>query len=132
MPVSTKRAAKKTSVKKSTTQIGLLDAIILGAQEKKAKDLVVMDLKSTGTSLADFFVVCHGDSSTQVNAIAHSIEDEVFKLLGERPSFREGFANAEWILLDYINIVVHVFLHEQREYYGIERFWADAKTTTIG
>jgi ribosome-associated protein len=132
MPVSTKRAAKKTSVKKSTTQIGLLDAIILGAQEKKAKDLVVMDLKSTGTSLADFFVVCHGDSSTQVDAIAHSIEDEVFKLLGERPSFREGFANAEWILLDYINIVVHVFLHEQREYYGIERFWADAKTTAIG
>ena len=132
MPVSTKRAAKKTSVKKSTIQIGLLDAIILGAQDKKAKDLVVMDLKSTGTSLADFFVVCHGDSSTQVDAIAHSIEDEVFKLLGERPSFREGFANAEWILLDYINIVVHVFLHEQREYYGIERFWADAKTTAIG
>lgn len=131
MPVSTKRAAKKTSVKKSTNQISLLDAIILGAQEKKAKDLVVMDLKSTGTSIADFFVVCHGDSNTQVDAIAHSIEDEVFKLVGERPSFREGFANAEWILLDYINVVVHIFLHEQREYYGIERFWADAKTTTI-
>lgn len=131
MPVSTKRAAKKTSVKKTTNQISLLDAIILGAQEKKAKDLVVMDLKSTGTSIADFFVVCHGDSNTQVAAIAHSIEDEVFKLVGERPSFREGFANAEWILLDYINVVVHIFLHEQREYYGIERFWADAKTTTI-
>lgn len=132
MPVSTKRTAKKTAVKKTTVPTSLLDAVVLGAQEKKAKDLVVMDLKSTGTSIADYFVVCHGDSTTQVVAIAHSIEDEVFKLLGERPSFREGFTNAEWILLDYINMVVHVFLHEQREYYGIERFWADAKTTKIG
>lgn len=132
MPVSTKRTAKKTAVKKTTVPTSLLDAVVLGAQEKKAKDLVVMDLKSTGTSIADYFVVCHGDSTTQVDAIAHSIEDEVFKLLGERPSFREGFTNAEWILLDYINIVVHIFLHEQREYYGIERFWADAKTTKIG
>ncbi len=132
MPASTKRTAKKTTVKKNTVPTSLLDAVVLGAQEKKAKDLVVMDLKSTGTSIADYFVVCHGDSTTQVGAIAHSIEDEVFKLLGERPSFREGFTNAEWILLDYINMVVHVFLHEQREYYGIERFWADAKTTKIG
>lgn len=132
MPVSTKKTAKKTSVKKTIVPTSLLDAIVLGAQEKKAKDLVVMDLKSTGTSIADYFVVCHGDSTTQVAAIAHSVEDEVFKLLGERPSFREGFTNSEWILLDYINIVVHVFLHEQREYYGIERFWADAKTTKIG
>lgn len=131
MPVSRGKTTKPKSKSTTKSKTGLLDAIILGAQEKKAKDIVVLDLKSAGSPLADFFVVCHGDSRTQVDAIAHSIEDEVYKLTGERPSFREGFTNAEWILLDYINIVVHVFQFEQRDYYGIEKFWADAKTKKI-
>lgn len=131
MPVSAKKTAKKTRSTKKQIETGLLDAIILGAQEKKAKDIVVMDLKSAGTNITDYFVVCHADSNIQVTAIAQSIEDEVNKLIKERPVYKEGYANAEWILLDYINIVVHVFLHEQREYYGIERFWADAPSSKI-
>ncbi|MFZ9943181.1 MAG: ribosome silencing factor [Bacteroidia bacterium] len=131
MPVSVKKTVKKTRSTKKQVETGLLDAIILGAQEKKAKDIVVMDLKSAGTNITDYFIVCHADSKIQVSAIAHSIEDEVFKLVKEKPVYKEGYANAEWILLDYINIVVHVFLHEQREYYGIERFWADAQSSKI-
>ena len=127
-----KKTGLKSKSKKSTINSpSLLDAIIEGAQEKKARDIVVLEIGETGSSIADQFVVCHGDSGTQVDAIAHSIEDEVFKKTGERPVYREGFANAEWILLDYINIVVHIFLKEQREYYGIERFWADAKAQLI-
>ncbi|MEY3343463.1 MAG: ribosome silencing factor [Bacteroidota bacterium] len=131
MPASRAKTSRATSKKAIKPKVDLLEAIILGAQEKKAKDLVVLDLKSTGSSLADFFVVCHGDSKTQVDAIAHSVEDEVYKLTGERPVYTEGFTNSEWILLDYINIVVHVFHFEQRDYYGIEKFWADAKTKKI-
>jgi ribosome-associated protein len=109
----------------------LTEAIVSGMQEKKAHLITVMDLRPTGNSIADFFVVCHGDSGTQVDAIAKSVEDEVNKLTGENPVFKEGYQNAEWILLDYINVVVHIFLKEQRDFYGIERFWADAETRRI-
>lgn len=131
MPTIRKGTVKSKAKSTAQANKSLLDAIVFGAQEKKAKDIVVMDLKSAGATIADFFVVCHGDSHTQVDAIAHAIEDEVYKLTGEKPSFKEGYTNAEWILLDYINIVVHVFIQEQREYYGIERFWADAKSKKI-
>lgn len=131
MPVSRGKTTKPKSKASPKSKTSLLDAIVHGAQEKKAKDIVVLDLKSAGSPIADFFVVCHGDSKTQVDAIAHSIEDEVHKLTGEKPVFTEGFSNSEWILLDYIDVVVHVFQLEQRDYYGIERFWADAKTKKI-
>ena len=109
----------------------LVEAVISGIREKKGHDIIVMNLKATGSTLADYFVVCHGDSRTQVAAIADSVEETVFKMKGEQPVFKEGHTNAEWILLDYINVVVHIFQKEQREFYGIERFWADAETRTI-
>ncbi len=90
-----------------------------------------MNLNATGSKLADYFVICHGDSHTQVSALANSVEEMVFKMNGENPVFKEGHTNAEWILLDYINVVVHIFQKEQRDFYGIERFWADAETRNI-
>jgi ribosome-associated protein len=109
----------------------LVEAVISGIKEKKGHDIVVMNLKATGSTLADYFVICHGDSRTQVAALADSVEETVIKLKGEKPVFKEGHANAEWVLLDYINVVVHIFQKEQREFYGIERFWADAETRAI-
>jgi len=109
----------------------LVEAVISGMQEKKGHDIVLMNLKPTGSALADYFVICHGDSRTQVDALARSVEEEVYRLTGENPVFKEGHSNAEWILLDYIHVVVHIFVKEQRDFYGIERFWADADTRNI-
>lgn len=109
----------------------LVKAIVKGIEEKKGHEIAVLDLKPCNSAPSDFFIVCHGDSQTQVVAIARSVEDEVEKITGESPTFKEGYTNAEWILLDYINVVVHIFLKEQRDFYGIERFWADAEVRKI-
>ncbi len=109
----------------------LVDAIVTGIQEKKGHEIAVLDLKPAGSAPADFFIVCHGDSQTQVSAVAHSVEDEVERITGEKPVFKEGLTNAEWVVLDYINVVVHIFLKEQRDFYGIEKFWADADFRNI-
>lgn len=127
--VKVSRLPKEQLVEDSSTL--LVESVVKGIQEKKGHDIAILDLKPTGNALADFFVITHADSSTQVDAIAKSVEAEVEKLTGERPVFKEGYTNAEWILLDYINVVVHVFLREQRDFYGIERFWADADVTKI-
>ncbi len=125
--VKTKRQAGR----QPKSELPLTNAIVKGMLEKKGNDVVIMDLKSAGTSIADYFIICHGDSHTQVDALARSVEEEVFKATGEKPVFSEGRQNSEWILLDYINVVVHIFLREQRDFYGIERFWADAETLKI-
>lgn len=124
------KALKKTGQQKEPAN-DLLNAIVDGIKEKKGHSIVVMNLRTAGSAIADYFVVCHGDSKTQVEAIARSVEEVAHKNTGEYPSFREGYANAEWILLDYINIVVHIFEKGQRDFYGIERFWADAETQSI-
>jgi ribosome-associated protein len=119
----------KSSSKKQTN--GLLDSIIDGMQEKKAKNITVLNLSNIENRIADYFVVCDADSNTHVNAIADSVEDVVVKKTGEKPYHSEGQQNGEWILIDYINIVVHVFLRETREYYNIEGLWGDAEIQTI-
>jgi ribosome-associated protein len=83
------------------------------------------------TSFTDMFVVCHGDSTTQVEALARSVEEFIYKETGEDPVYKEGTENAQWILLDYINVIVHVFNKEFRDYYGIERLWADAQVRQV-
>jgi ribosome-associated protein len=105
--------------------------IVSGMQEKKGKEIVWIDLRNVKNAVADFFVICHADSKTHVEAIADSIEEMVYKQTGEKPYHKEGNTNAEWILLDYVNVVAHVFRHEQREFYGIERLWADAEIQRI-
>ena len=107
------------------------DEIIRGMQEKKAMEIVCIDLRDMKNAVTDFFIICHADSKTHVEAIADSVEDYVRKKTGERPFHKEGVANAEWILVDYFNAVAHIFNHEQREFYRIEQLWADAPSQQI-
>ncbi len=123
--------SKNTMAKKNQVEADrfLADVIVKGMEEKKGKDIVVMDLRDIKGAVTNFFVICHGDSDRQVEAIAKSIEEEVYKALQEDPWSKEGFENAEWILLDYINVVAHVFQEEKRQFFGIEELWGDARIT---
>ncbi|MDT3404108.1 ribosome silencing factor [Mucilaginibacter terrae] len=105
----------------------LSELAIHGIQEKKGNDIVRLDLRNIKSSVSDYFVICHADSSTQVKAIANSIEDEIFKATQQEPWRKEGLEHAEWILLDYIDVVVHIFKTDKREFYGVEDLWGDAE-----
>jgi ribosome-associated protein len=100
---------------------------IHGIQEKKGNDIVRLDLRNLNSSVTDYFVICHADSSTQVKAIANSIEDEIFKATQQDAWRKEGLEHGEWILLDYVDVVIHVFRTDKREYYGVEELWGDAE-----
>jgi ribosome-associated protein len=100
-------------------------------QEKKAKNIAILDLTDIESRVCDYFVICDADSKTHVDAIGGSVEEVVEKMTGEKPYHSEGYQNSEWILIDYINIVAHVFLREVREHYNIEALWGDAKMTLI-
>jgi ribosome-associated protein len=100
---------------------------IHGIQEKKGNEIVRLDLRNLNSSVTDYFVICHADSSTQVKAIANSIEDEIFKATQTEPWRKEGLEHGEWILLDYVDVVIHVFRTDKREYYGVEELWGDAE-----
>ncbi len=135
--VSTKKAAapkkavaKKESVKKSPSQM-LSDLVVAGMEEMKALDIVVIDLRKIQNSVCDFFVIASGNSSTHVDAIAGSLEKEVKQTTGEYPWKREGFSNSEWILIDYVSVIAHVFQQHTREFYNLEDLWADAAITKI-
>jgi ribosome-associated protein len=120
--------AKKRKGASSET---LSDVIVKGMQEKKASDIVVMDLRKIKNAVADFFVICSGNSDKQLDAISDSIDAEVFKKFQENPWHTEGKNNKEWMLLDYINVVAHVFRKDRREYYALERLWGDADITEV-
>jgi ribosome-associated protein len=113
------------------TAEALSKVIVKGMEEKKASDIVVMDLRKIKNSVADFFVICSGNSDNQLDAISKSIEEEVHKV-GESAAWKvEGKANGQWILMDFVNVVAHLFIKDQRDYYGLEELWGDAKTTRI-
>ena len=105
--------------------------VVEGMQEKKALDIVTMDLRAVEHAIADFFVICTGNSATQIDAICDSIEETVLKYTNNQPWHLEGKSNKEWILLDYIEVVVHIFNADRREYYAIEELWADAQSTYV-
>lgn len=115
----------KNKVINESTYISEL--VIHGIQEKKGNEIVRLDLRNIHSSVADYFVVCHAESATQVKAIARSVEEEVYKASGQWPFRSEGQEHAEWILLDYIDVVVHVFKTDKRQFYGIEELWGDAE-----
>lgn len=107
-------------------------AVILKAiDEIKAEDVQILDLREIENTVCDYFIICSGTSNTHVNAISGIIQKQVGKLAQEKPWHVEGEGMAEWILIDYVNIVVHVFQKKVREYYDIESLWGDAKITTI-
>jgi ribosome-associated protein len=109
----------------------LSDVIVKGMQEKKASDIVVMDLRKIKNAVADFFIICSGNSDKQLDAISDSIDAEVFKKFEENPWHTEGKNNKEWMLLDYINVVAHVFRKDRRAFYALERLWGDADITEV-
>ncbi|WP_234573318.1 ribosome silencing factor [Rhodohalobacter sp. 614A] len=108
----------------------LIDAIVEGLLEKKAKNIKLLDVRAL-TTLTDFFVVCHGTSETQIRALANSAIEKVKEELEENVWKKEGMDARRWIILDYVNVVVHIFSEEKRQYYGIERMWNDAEITEI-
>lgn len=109
----------------------LLVNIIKGIEEVKGSDIDILDLRDIENTVCDYFIICNGNSNTQVNAIVNSIQKIVSKELKDKPWHVEGSDNAEWVLMDYVDIVVHVFQKHVREYYNIEGLWGDAKITSI-
>lgn len=117
--------------RKSAQAEKLTKAIIRGMQEKKATEIVLMDLREARNAVADFFVICSGTSDKQLSAIADSVTEETSKELGEEPWHLEGRQNKEWMLLDYINVVVHIFKKDKRSFYALEKLWGDAELKHI-
>jgi ribosome-associated protein len=113
------------------TQVNLNESIVIGMQEKKAEDIIVMDLKNIKGAVADYFIICSANSDTQADAIADSVEKEVFRLSSQNPWRSEGRQNKEWILLDYVDVVAHIFKKDRREFYALEELWGDAKIINI-
>ncbi|MCW4468821.1 ribosome silencing factor [Flavobacterium sp. MFBS3-15] len=117
--------------KKNVNNDDLLANIIKGIEEVKGNDIDILDLREIDNTVCDYFVICNGTSNTQVNAIVHSIQKIVSRELKDKPWHVEGTENGEWVLMDYVNIVVHVFQKHIREYYNIESLWGDARITSI-
>lgn len=123
------KALKKQKRKGSGDPQSLSEFVVQGMLEKKAQDVVLMDLRKIPNAVADYFVICSGNSDTQIDAISDSIEEFVFKSMKQNPWKREGKQNKEWVLIDYVDVVAHVFNKEKRNYYGIEELWGDAEVS---
>lgn len=104
----------------------LLETITEGIRQIKGEDITILDLTQIENIIFDYFIVCTGNSSTQISAIAASVREQVFKNIREKPFRIEGLANAQWVLMDYDVVIVHIFQKSTREYYGIENLWGDA------
>jgi len=105
--------------------------VVAGMEELKAEDIVIMDLSKVKGSISDYFVICSGNSDTQLDAIAKSIEEVVEKQTEESAWRKEGFSNKEWVLLDYVNVVAHIFKKDKRSHYALEELWGDAEITQL-
>jgi len=117
---------KKSSVTRLTRNSKLFKVIIAAIQSKKGENIISLDLRKIPEAVADFFIICEASSGIQVKAIADAVEDEVKKKCGEIPFKHEGRQNMQWVLIDYVNIVVHIMMPEPRKFYQLEEMWSDA------
>ena len=117
--------------KKQVSKDDLIAAIIKGIDEVKGEDIKLLDLREIENTVCDYFIICSGGSNTQVNAISGSVQKIVSKELKDKPWHIEGQGNSEWVLMDYVNVVVHIFQKHVRDFYDIESLWGDAKITEI-
>ena len=117
--------------KASNSADNLITQILLGIDQVKCVEVNLLDLRNIENTVCDYFIVCTGTSNTHVSAIVGSVQKTVSKALHEKPYHTEGLDNGEWVLMDYVDVVVHVFQKQIREYYNIEELWGDAKTTLI-
>jgi len=120
-----------TNKYKEYTTEKLVETLVFGMLEKKAKEVTIIDLRNIPSAVSSYYIICHGNSNTQVEAIAESAGYEANKQLNDRPIHVEGADVAEWILLDFVDVVVHVFQESSRKFYNLEGLWADAEISTI-
>ena len=118
-------------LKKEINSKILCDTIVEGMQENKAQDIVILDLRHIEAAVADFFVICTGESATQIDGITSSVLRHTRKEIKERPWHVEGKGTSEWVLIDYVTVVGHVFYKNARNFYDLEDLWADAKRTDV-
>lgn len=109
----------------------LVQRITEGIQEKKGKNIVIADLGGIDDAICNYFVICEGNSPSQVGAIVDSVREYVHRETGQKPAAMDGLRNAQWVAIDYSHVLVHVFLPEPRAFYDLEHLWADAKLTRI-
>lgn len=117
--------------KKTVSTDDLIAVIIKGIDDVKGEDIQLLDLREIENTVCDYFVICSGNSNTQVNAISGSVQKVVSKEIKDKPWHIEGQGNSEWVLMDYVNVVVHIFQKQVRDFYDIESLWGDAKITKI-
>jgi ribosome-associated protein len=120
-----------TKKRKGVSSEVLSEVIVKGMQEKKATDIVVIDLRKVKNAVADFFIICSGNSDKQIDAISDSVDEEVYKALKENPWHIEGKNNKEWMLIDYADVVAHIFRKDRRAHYALEKLWGDAEITEV-
>ena len=118
-------------VKKTDGINNLIEKIVDGISDVKGENIKMIDLRKIENRICDFYIICSGSSNTHVSAILESVKKKISKSLKEKPSHTEGEENAEWILLDYINVVVHIFQEQVREFYNIEELWGDCKINMV-
>jgi len=123
--------SNKLMAKKIVNSDLLITEIVRGIEDVKGDNITILDLREIENTVCDYFIICEGNSNTQVSAVSGSIQKIVSKSLKDKPWHVEGESNAEWILLDYVNIVVHVFQKQVREFYNLEGLWGDAKIQTL-
>lgn len=117
---------KKKSTVRLTKNSKLIKTIINAIQEKKGENIISLDLRKVNEAVADFFIICEASNQPQVRAISDFVEEEVRVKCGENPYRHEGMKNLQWVLIDYVNVVVHVMLEETRKFYKLEEMWSDA------
>lgn len=125
------KVQKKKITRNTNNTEFLLEQIFEGMREKKAANITMLDLTKISNRVADYYIVCNADNIRQVSAIADSVEDFTTRFCEEKPWHVEGLTNSQWVLMDYVNVVVHIFETEARDFYGIEHLWADAVISKI-
>jgi ribosome-associated protein len=121
---------KKKTATRLTRNSKIIKTIIAAIQEKKGEHIVSLDLRKINEAVADFFIVCEAGNQPQIRAIAENIDQKVREKCDEQPYHHEGYKNLQWVLIDYVNVVVHVMLPENRKFYKLEEMWSDASTET--
>ncbi|WP_276503033.1 ribosome silencing factor [Terrimonas pollutisoli] len=117
---------KLKSTNRLTQRSKIIKTIIDAINEKKGENVISLDLRKINEAVADFFIICEAGNQPQIKAIAENIEEQVKKKCGESPYHHEGYQNLQWVLVDYVNVVVHVMLTETRKFYKLEEMWSDA------
>jgi len=117
--------------KKLQAEDKLIEGIAGGIFEKRGLNVVKLDMTMLENRVCDYFIICHGNSGTQVDALSSSVVDTVRKISGEKPLHTEGLENCFWVLLDYGSVIVHIFMEEYRNFYNLESLWADAGRETL-